>query len=80
MKLKLRKPTSVNDWVMFYYLSIITYIALAPLNVPVTEKSVTGLFPDQYLCETYKFQVEELIRNVRTAKLTTSKCVKELEV
>jgi hypothetical protein len=41
---------------------------------------VTGLFPDQYLCETYKFQVEELIRNVRTAKLITSKCVKELEV
>jgi len=65
---------------MFYYLSIITYLTLAPLNIPVTEKSITGLFPERHLCETYKLQVEELIRNVGTAKLTTSKCVKELEV
>jgi len=39
---------------MFYYISVIAYIALAPLNIPVIEKGVTGLFPDRYLCETYK--------------------------
>ena len=49
---------------MFYYISVIAYIALAPLNVPIVEKGVTGLFPEMYLCETYKAQVEELISKI----------------
>jgi|TARA_R110000803_G_scaffold78093_1_gene143187 hypothetical protein len=65
---------------MFYYISVIAYIALAPLNIPVTEKAVTGLFPDRYLCETYKAQVEELISKINTAELTTSKCVKNINI
>ena len=65
---------------MFYYISVIAYIALAPLNIPVTEKAVRGLFPDRYLCETYKAQVEELISKINTAELTTSKCVKNINI
>ena len=65
---------------MFYYISVIAYIALAPLNVPIVEKGVTGLFPEMYLCETYKAQVEELISKIDTAELTTSECIENINI
>jgi len=69
-----------NDNKMFYYISVIAYIALAPLNIPVIEKGVTGLFPDRYLCETYRAQIEELVSKVDNAELTTSKCIENIKI
>tara|TARA_A100000172_G_scaffold38453_2_gene23451 strand:+ start:1315 stop:1512 length:198 start_codon:yes stop_codon:yes gene_type:complete len=64
---------------MFYYLSVISYMTLAPYNIPVIEKSVTGHFPDKHLCEIYKNQVEELVYNIDNAKIISSKCIQKIE-
>ncbi len=54
-------------------------MTLAPYNIPVIEKSVTGHFPDKHLCEIYKNQVEELVYNIDNAKIISSKCIQKIE-
>jgi len=65
---------------MFYYVTILTFIVLSPLNLPVEEKAVTGPFPDKYLCNLHRVQVEETINQVPTARLKTSKCIKKVKI
>ena len=65
---------------MFYYLSIISYIALAPLNVLVEETSTTGSFPQMYLCEVYKAQIENMFKGTPTVEIKLSKCVEKIKV
>jgi hypothetical protein len=65
---------------MFYYLSIISYIALAPLNIPVQETSTTGGFPEMYMCEVYKAQVENMFKGIPTVEIKLSKCVEKIKV
>ena len=63
---------------MFYYISIIAFITLAPMNIPVEEKSITGPFPEQYQCEIYKSQVMNMINTVDNAEIKTSKCITQV--
>ena len=64
---------------MFYYISIIAFITLAPMNIPVEEKSVTGPFPEKYQCEIYKAQVTDMIDDIYNAKIKKSECVEQFE-
>ena len=64
---------------MFYYMSIIAFITLVPMNIPVQEKSMVGPFPHKYQCETYKAQISDMIDSVPNAQLVMGKCVKKEE-
>jgi len=46
---------------MFYYVSVIAFLTLAPMNIPVEEKAVIGPFPEKFQCEVYKAQVADLV-------------------
>ena len=46
---------------MFYYISVITFLTLSPMNIPVEEKAVIGPFPEKYQCEIYKAQVKAIV-------------------
>ena len=64
---------------MFYYMSIIEYMTLAPMNIPVQEKSMVGPFPQKFQCMAYKAQVSNMINSVSNAELVMGKCIERPE-
>ena len=54
---------------MFYYVSVIAFLTLAPMNIPVEEKAVIGPFPEKYQCEVYKAQVADMVDSVFNAEI-----------
>jgi|TARA_Y100000401_G_scaffold32518_1_gene23930 hypothetical protein len=64
---------------MFYYMSIIAFMTLAPMNIPVQEKSMVGPFPKKFQCMAYKAQVSDMIDSVSNAQLIMGKCVERPE-
>tara|TARA_R100001126_G_scaffold53105_1_gene29978 strand:+ start:379 stop:579 length:201 start_codon:yes stop_codon:yes gene_type:complete len=65
---------------MFYYISVITFLTLSPMNIPVEEKAVIGPFPEKYQCEIYKAQVKAIVNSSVNAELKTEKCVERPKV
>ena len=64
---------------MFYYVSIIAFLTLAPMNIPVEEKSVIGPFPEKFQCEIYKAQVADLVDAVVNAEIKKAKCIEQVK-
>jgi hypothetical protein len=64
---------------MFYYVSVIAFLTLAPMNIPVEEKAVIGPFPEKYQCEVYKAQVAALVDTTVNAEIKTAKCIEQAE-
>ena len=62
---------------MFYYISVIAFIILSPVNIPVEEKAIVGPFPEQYQCETFKAQIENMNAGTYNAELKTSNCIEQ---
>ena len=62
---------------MFYYISVIAFVILSPMNLPVEEKAMAGPFPEQYQCETFKVHVTNMIASTYNAELKISKCVEQ---
>jgi hypothetical protein len=60
---------------MFYYISVIAFLTLAPMNIPVEEKAVIGPFPEKYQCEVYKAQVKAIVDSTVNAQIKTGKCI-----
>ena len=64
---------------MFYYVSVIAFLTLAPMNIPVEEQAVIGPFPEKYQCEVYKAQVKALVDTTVNAEIKKSECVEQFE-
>ena len=64
---------------MFYYVSVIAFLTLAPMNIPVEEKAVIGPFPEKYQCEVYKAQVKALVDTTVNAEIKKAKCIEQAE-
>ena len=64
---------------MFYYISVIAFVILSPMNLSVEEKSVVGPFPEQHQCEIFKAHVTDMIASTYNAELKMSKCVERTE-
>ena len=60
-------------------MSIIAFMTLAPMNIPVQEKAMVGPFPKKFQCMAYKAQVSDMIDSVSNAQLVMGKCVKKEE-
>ena len=60
---------------MFYYISVIAFLTLAPMNIPVEEQAVIGPFPEKYQCEVYKAQVKAIVDSTVNAQIKTGKCI-----
>jgi hypothetical protein len=54
-------------------------MTLAPMNIPVQEKSMVGPFPKKFQCMAYKAQVSDMIDSVSNAQLIMGKCVERPE-
>ena len=65
---------------MFYYISVIAFLTLSPMNIPVEEKAVIGPFPEKYQCEIYKTQVKAIVNSSVNAEIKTGKCVERPKV
>ena len=61
---------------MFYYISVIAFLTLAPMNIPVEEKAVIGPFPEKYQCEIYKAQVKAIVNSSVNAEIKTGNVLK----
>jgi len=64
---------------MFYYVSVIAFLTLAPMNLPVEEKAVIGPFPEKYQCEVYKAQVADMVDSVFNAEIKKAECIEQAE-
>ena len=64
---------------MFYYISVIAFLTLAPMNIPVEEKAVIGPFPEKYQCEIYKAQVKAIVDSTVNAQIKTAKCITKIQ-
>ena len=64
---------------MFYYVSVIAFLTLAPMNIPVEEQAVIGPFPEKYQCEVYKAQVADMVDSAFNAEIKTAKCITQVE-
>ena len=64
---------------MFYYVSVIAFLTLAPMNIPVEEKAVIGPFPEKYQCEVYKAQVADMVDSVFNAEIKKAECIEQAE-
>ena len=64
---------------MFYYVSVIAFLTLAPMNIPVEEQAIIGPFPEKYQCEVYKAQVADLVDSTINAEIKTAKCITQVE-
>tara|TARA_Y100001963_G_scaffold54243_1_gene75998 strand:+ start:723 stop:920 length:198 start_codon:yes stop_codon:yes gene_type:complete len=64
---------------MFYYVSVIAFLTLSPMNIPVEEKAVIGPFPKKYQCEIYKAQVKAIVDTTVNAEIKKAKCIKQAE-
>ena len=64
---------------MFYYISVIAFVILSPMNLSVEEKAMVGPFPEQHQCETFKVHVTNMIASTYNAELKVSKCVEQKE-
>ena len=56
-------------------MSIIAFMTLAPMNIPVEEQAVIGPFPEKYQCEVYKAQVKAIVDSTVNAQIKTGKCI-----
>ena len=64
---------------MFYYVSVIAFLTLAPMNIPVEEQAVIGPFPEKFQCEIYKAQVADLVDAVVNAEIKKAKCIQQVK-
>ena len=64
---------------MFYYVSVIAFLTLAPMNIPVEEQAIIGPFPEKYQCEVYKAQVADMVDSVYNAEIKKAKCIEQAE-
>ena len=64
---------------MFYYISVIAFLTLAPMNIPVEEQAVIGPFPEKYQCEVYKAQVKAIVDSTVNAQIKTAKCITKIQ-
>ena len=64
---------------MFYYVSVIAFLTLAPMNIPVEEQAIIGPFPEKYQCEVYKAQVKALVVTTVNAEIIKAKCIEQAE-
>tara|TARA_R100001086_G_scaffold137524_2_gene71853 strand:+ start:1464 stop:1661 length:198 start_codon:yes stop_codon:yes gene_type:complete len=64
---------------MFYYVSVIAFLTLAPMNISVEEKAVIGPFPEKYQCEIYKAQIEDMIASIYNAEIKTAECITQVK-
>jgi|TARA_R110002124_G_scaffold257178_1_gene422898 hypothetical protein len=62
---------------MFYYISVIAFVILSPMNLPVEERAVVGPFPEKFQCESYKAQVAAVVNSAFNAEIKTAKCVEQ---
>ena len=64
---------------MFYYISVIAFLTLAPMNIPVEEQAVIGPFPEKFQCEIYKAQVADLVDATVNAEIKKAKCIEQVK-
>ena len=64
---------------MFYYVSVIAFLTLAPKNIHVEEQAIIGPFPEKYQCEVYKAQVKALVDTTVNAEIKKAKCIEQAE-
>jgi hypothetical protein len=64
---------------MFYYVSVIAFLTLAPMNIPVEEQAIIGPFPEKYQCEVYKAQVKALVDTTVNAEIKKANCIEQAE-
>ncbi len=64
---------------MFYYVSVIAFLTLAPMNIPVEEQAIIGPFPEKYQCEIYKAQVKALVDTTVNAEIKKATCIEQAE-
>jgi len=64
---------------MFYYVSVIAFLTLAPMNIPVEEQAVIGPFPEKFQCEIYKAQVSDLVDATVNAEIKKAKCIEQVK-
>ena len=62
---------------MFYYISVIAFVILSPINLPVEERAVVGPFPEKFQCESYKAQVAAVVDSAFNEEIKTAKCVEQ---